>query len=179
MSTARRTAQGLSLAVALASCAAAGPLAGQLVSARPASVSLTVVVPAHARPDGGVASEGGVALLTATPTAVDLETIVRLANRAASRIEVRLAPTWNADSGRVWVRNHRGEYEMLSSGGPAVAMDAPSTAIGSPAALRLRVESSRPLGLASLTVPLEYRVTAGAGDEFSVWSFPSLLRIDP
>lgn len=179
MNTARCTARCWILAVTTTSLAAAPPLAGQLVSARPASVSLTVVVPPRSGVDRGVASEGAVALLATTSNAVDFETIVSLTTRAPARIEVRLAPTWNADAGRLWIRNQRGEFEPLMSGGPAVAVDAPSVETGAPSPLRLRLESNRSHGRSSLTVPLEYRVKVGTGDEFSVWSFPSLLRIDP
>ena len=178
MSPARRTAHGLPLAVAVASCAAAAPLRAQLASARPASVSLTVVVPPHEQTDRAVASEGAVTLLARTPNTVDLETIVRLTNRATRRVEVRLAPIWPSDSGRVWIRNQRGELVPLVSGGPAVVLDAPSVGIGTSSPLRLRVESSRLLER-SLIVPLEYRVKVGSGDEFSIWSFPSVLRLAP
>lgn len=178
MSPARRTAHGLPLAVAVASCAAAAPLRAQLASARPASVSLTVVVPPHAQTEPAVASDGGVTVLTRTRNTIDLETIVRLTNRATGRVEVRLAPTWPSDSGRVWIRNQRGEFEPLVSGGPAVIVDTSGVGIGTSSLLRLRVESSRSLEQ-SLTVPLEYRVKVGSGDEFSIWSFPSVVRLAP
>jgi hypothetical protein len=137
------------------------------------------VVPPRSGLDRGVASDGAVAFLATTSNAVDFETLVSLTTRAPARIEVRLAPTWNADAGRLWIRNQRGDFEPLMSGGPAVAVDAPSAETGAPSPLRLRLESSRWHSRSSLTVPLEYRVKVGTGDEFSVWSFPSLLRIEP
>jgi hypothetical protein len=135
-------------------------------------------VPTRASADGAVATEGAVSLLGTTRTAIELETAVRLSNRHPTRIEVSLAPTWHVvDSGRIWVRNQRGAIEPLVSGGPAVVVPAPSTD-SVPARLWLRVEAGRFLDR-SFTVPLEYRVRVGSGDEYSVWSFPSLLRIAP
>ena len=179
MRIARRTAQRGPFAVIMTGLAAASPLGAQHLSARPASVSLTVVVPSRAPLDRGVAVEGHVALLATESNAVDLETLVSIAHHAVTRIEVRLAPSWNADSGRVWVRNGRGELEPLASGGPAVTLDGPNAGTGSTSPLRVRVESTRSMSRSPLMVPLEYRVKVGAGDAFSVWSFPSLLRIDP
>jgi hypothetical protein len=179
MSPARLPAHGWPLTVVVASLAVSAPLGAQLVSARPASVSLTVVVPSREPVARGVAAEGTVALLATASHTADIETLVSIANRAAVRIEVRLASTWNADSGRVWVRNQRGEFEALTIGGPAATLDAPRGEPGTGLPLRLRVESTSSRGRSSLTIPLDYRVTVGAGDEFSVWTFPSLLRIDP
>ncbi len=49
--------------------------------------------------------------------------------------------------------------------------------VGSTDPLRFRVESADHTVVAlPLTIPLEYRLTVGRGDEFSVWSFSSLLR---
>ncbi len=163
--------------MAVASCAVAAPTRAQVLSARPASVSLTVVVPTRPSADGAVATEGAVTLLGATRTAIDLETVMRLPNQPPTRVEVSLAPAWNVDSGRVWVRNQRGEMEPLVSGGAAGVVPSPSTG-GVPARLRLRVEPGRFFDR-SLTLPLEYRVRVGSGDEFSVWTFPSLLRVAP
>ena len=178
MSTPRRAAHTLLLALVMAGGATAAPLRAQVPSSRPASVSLTVVVPSRAPSDGSVASEGTVALLGATSTTVDLETIVGLADRAAARIEVRLAPAASANLGRVWVRRRHGDFAPLLSGGPAVIMDAPVTDTTAPLPLRLRVE---PTGSPdeAITIPLEYRVMVGSGDRFSVWSFPSVLRVEP
>ena len=153
-------------------------LIGQLVSARPASISLTVVVPPRPSSDVGIATEGKASLVGATPTAIDLEAIVGLVNRPAARIEVRLGPNWNADSTRVWVRNRRGEFERLLRDASIVALDAPQQLTPARSPLHFRVESSQPIVVSALSIPLEYRVTVGSGDEFSVWSFASLLRLD-
>ena len=151
-------------------------LFGQLT--RPASVALTVVVPPRPASDAIITTDGRVSLVRATPTAVDLETSVGLPNRRASRIEVRLGANWNADSTSIWVRNRRGEFERLLRDAGIVALDAPQQPTSTRSPLHFRIESSRPLEVSSLAVPLEYRVTVGGGDEFSVWSFASLLRVD-
>ena len=161
----------------VASLLASKPLMAQLVSARPAAVSLTVVVPRREDSNHALVSEGSVALLAATRNAIDFETSVGLADRAATRIEVRLAPSWNADSGRVWIRNHRGQLELLTSDNPAVVLDASSTDIRTASPVRLRVEPNRMLAPSAVTVPLEYRVRVATGDEVSVWTFSSRLRV--
>lgn len=161
--------------VVVASVLASVPSTAQVLSARPASISLTVVVPPRPESNDVVPAEGWVALLAVTRNAIDFETSVGLSSRIATRTEVRLAPRWGAHSGRVWVRNRRGDLEPLTAGGPAVVVDAPNAA--SP--LRVRVEGSRALDASSLTIPLEYRMKVGAGDEFSVWTFSSLVRITP
>ena len=152
-------------------------LTAQSVSSRPASVGLTVVVPPRPT-DGGVTSEGTVSLIGGTPTAIDLEAIVGLANRPATRIEVRLAASSDADSTQVWVQNQRGEFERMLRDASIVAMDGRRPVATPRSSLRFRVESSRPLAVSSLAIPVEYRLTIGGGDEFSVWSFPSLLRVE-
>ena len=167
--------------LAVIACRLASPeaLSAQLVSARPASVGLTVVVPPRPPSDGSATSESRVSLIAATPTAIDLETIVGLANRRAARVEVRLAANWNSDSTQVWVRNPRGEFEQLLHDTSVLALDGARHLGVTRSSLRFRVESSRPLVVSSLAIPLEYRLTIGGGDEFSVWTFPSLLRVDP
>ena len=154
-------------------------LAGQLVSARPASVGLTVVVPPRQHSDAAVASEGRVSLIRTTPTVIDLETQVGLANWPAARIEVRLGSTWSAESTRIWVQNRHGEFERLLRDASVVALDAPPDLVGMRSAIRFRVESIAPRSTSPTVVPLEYRLKVGGGDQFSVWSFPSVLRVDP
>jgi hypothetical protein len=153
-------------------------IAAQLVSARPASVNLTVVVPPHPPSDGAVTSEGTVSLIGASSTAVDLETNVGLVSRSVARIEVRLGPSWSAESTSVWVQNPRGQFEQLLHDASVLAVDGPLDSAAAHSALRFRVKSGRPGSRASLVVPIEYRLTVGTGDEFSVWSFPSFLRVD-
>jgi hypothetical protein len=150
-------------------------LPAQLFSARPASVGLTVIVPP--RVQSVVVSEGNVSFLRTTPTAIELETTVGLLDRPVTRLELRLGSAWSADSTGVWVQNQRGEFERLLRDESVVTLDAPPTVVRSGAPLRLRVESTLG-GLASpMAIPLEYRLTVGSGDEFSVWSFSSLLRV--
>ena len=158
--------------------ASPGGLTAQSANSRPASVGLTVVVPPRVTSDGAVPSEGMISLIGATPTVIDLEAIVGLANRPAARIEVRLAAGRDTDSTRVWVQNRRGEFERLLRDASIVAIDGPRQLAAPRSSLRFRVESSRPLAVSSLAIPVEYRLTIGGGDAFSVWSFPSLLRVE-
>ena len=166
--------------LALIACGLVSPEAamGQLAGSRPASVALTVVVPPRATFDPSLTSEGRVSLIGATPHAIDLEAIVGVGNRPATRIEVRLAAGWNADSTQVWVQNRRGEFEPLRRESSFVAIDGPLHFAVPRSSLHFRVESRRPLAVSALAIPLEYRLTIGGGDEFSVWSYPSLLRVE-
>ena len=165
-----------SLALIALGLVSPGALPCQLVSARPASIGLTVVVPPHA--DAGVASEGSVSLLRSTPTAIDLETVVGLSNWPPARIEVRLGSAWSAESARVWVRNRHGEFERLLRGASIVTLDRPVGVAGTKSAIRLRVESGEARAGSSIVIPLEYRLKVGGDDHFSVWSFPSVLHVD-
>ncbi len=159
-------------------CAAPELLAGQLPSARPASVALTIVVPSHAPPVGAT-MDGSATVISRTSTAVDVQTMVGLGDRPTSRIEVRLDPAWDANSARVWVRNRNGTFERLMSNATVVALDA-SLAQSSlaPSPLHFRVESGPRAAPSSLTIPVEYRLTVGAGDAIAVWTFPTLIRFD-
>jgi len=153
-------------------------VAAQPVGSRPASVNLTVVVPPRPPSDGAVTSEGTASLIGASSTAVDLETNIGLVSRSAARIEVRLGASWSAESTSVWVQNPRGQFERLLRDTSVLAVDGPLDSAAARSALRFRVESGKPGSRASLLVPLEYRLTVGTGDEFSVWCFPSFLRVD-
>jgi hypothetical protein len=136
-----------------------------------------VVVPPRSHSDVGVASEGTVSFIRTAPTAIDFETTVGVMDRSATRLEVRLGAGWNAESTGVWVKNSRGEFERLERENTVVALDVVRTMVGSSVALRFRVESARPRLASPMAIPLEYRLTVGRGDEFSVWSFPSLLQV--
>ncbi len=149
----------------------------QIVSRRPASVALTVVVPPRSLSSAAASSDGSVVLMGTTPTTLDLETTVDVADRSTTRLEVRLGRAWSADSTGVLVRNSRGQFERLSRQTTVVAIDAMPQLIGSTNALRFRVESARSRRALPLEIPLEYRLTVGRGDEFSVWTFSSLLQV--
>jgi len=177
MTCATRYAALPSIAVIACSLAAPRVTGAQLVSARPASVALTVVVPPRAHSNVAAASEASVSLISATPTTIDLETTIGAVDRSPTRLEVRLGGVWNAGSTVVSVRNSRGEFERLSGEAGVVAIDAMPSVVGSTTALRFRVESARPRRASLPAIPLEYRLTMGQGDEFSVWSFSSLLQV--
>ena len=169
---------GSTLVASIASgLASSRELSAQLMSARPASVGLTVVVPPRNQSEAGVVSEGSVSLVRATPTAIELETMVGLPDRRVTRVELRLGNAWGAESTGVWVQNQYGEFERLLRDDSVVTFDTPLTVVRSGAPLRLRVEST-PSGLPTpMVIPLDYRLTVGSGDEFSVWSFSSLLHV--
>jgi hypothetical protein len=178
MSTITQRSVVSTLALIVGGFASPQALTGQLVRSRPASVALTVVVPPRSAFDAGVTSEEKVSLIGISPSAIDLEAIVGLANRSATRIEVRLARNWDTDSTQVWVQNRHGQFERLLRDASIVALDGPRHLATPRASLHFRVESSQPLAVSSLAIPLEYRLTVGGGDEFSVWSFPALLRVE-
>ena len=165
--------------IAVIACSLASPrvTGAQLVSARPASIALTVVVPPRSRPNVAAVSEPSVSLISTTPTTIDLETTVNVIDRSVTRLEVRLGTGWSAESTVVSVRNAHGEFERLSGETGVVAIDAMPRMVGSTTALRFRVESARPRRSTAATIPLEYRLTMGRGDEFSVWSFSSPLHV--
>lgn len=164
-----------SIALVLASPAA---LAGQSLSARPAAVALTVVVPPHAPREAEWVTERAATVVRRTAIAVDLETMVRLGDRAASRIEVRLGAPLSADSSRVWIQNQDGAFEPLVRSASIVAVDVPPSSALPQSSLHFRIESSGPSPSSSVSIPVEYRVTVGAGDEIAVWSFPAVLKFD-
>ena len=170
MTTAGRKVFAPSLASIALMCASPEVLPGQAPSARPASVALMVVVPPHAPPLGAM-TDGSTTVIGRTSTAVDLRTMVG--------IEVRLDPAWDAESARIWVRNRNGSFEQLMSNATVVALDAPLARSSlAPSPLHFRVVSSRRGVPSSLAIPVEYRLTVGAGDEIAVWTFPTLIRFD-
>lgn len=149
----------------------------QLVNARPASVALTVVVPPRPHSSVLASSVANASIVGATSTTIDLETTVDLSVPSASRLEVRLGGASRADSTGVLVRNSRGEFERLSREATVVAVDVMPKIAGSANAIRFRVESAASYRAPPPAIPLEYRLTVGGGDEFSVWSFSSLLQV--
>jgi hypothetical protein len=154
-------------------------LAGQSLSARPASVALTVVVPPHAQPEVALVTDNVATNVRRTPAALDLETTVGLGNRIASRVEVRLGMPWTVDSARVWVQNRHGAFEQLVSSTSIVTLDTPPLLAGPRSPLRFRIESNQPSLAASMAIPVEYRLTVGTGDAIAVWTFPALLKFEP
>jgi len=177
MTTAVQKACVPSLASIALICASVEALWGQVPSARPTSVALTVVVPPHA-PALGAVTDGSAILTGRTSTSLDIETMVGLGDRPASRIEVRLGTAWDAESARVWVRSRDGNYEPVTRDSTVVALDVPLAHALAPSPLHFRVESARPAVLSSLAIPVEYRMTVGTGDEIAIWTFPALIRFD-
>jgi hypothetical protein len=147
------------------------------LSGRPASVSLTVVVPSRARAGDALTADGGTTVLQRTATTLDLETLVGLADRPASRIEVRLAAGWPSDAARVLVRNRDGIFQALESNANVVAIEAPTSLTHPRSAVQFRVAASASMSAAP-TIPVEYRITVGASDQIAVWTIPSLLHLD-
>jgi hypothetical protein len=157
--------------------AAPHALAGQTLSARSASVSLTVVVPSHLQPGAALTADRGATVVQRDATTVDVEIMVGQAERPASRVEVRLGTGWSPDSARVLVRNRDGEFEPLGTDASIVAVDTPTRFAHGPSALQFRIASSKPRP-APLAIPIEYRITVGASDQITVWTFPSVIRVD-
>ena len=178
MTSITRCAALPTLTVIACSLASSRVTDAQLVSARPASVALTVVVPPRPSANLAASANGSVSFISATPTTIDLEAMVHGLDPSASRLEVRLGGEWSADSAGVLVRNARGEFERLSRGTGVVAIDALPIMVGSTNTIRFRVASAQPRRSPFPAIPLEYRLTVGRGEEFQVWSFTSLLQVD-
>ena len=175
-----RTSHQLALVPSVAAIAfvvaAPGVVEAQTMSVRPASVSLTVVVPPRESRADGLAIDERARVIARSSTVLDLEKMVGLTDRPTSRIEVRQGAGWSASAPRVWVQNRCGEFELLDAGSSVVAIDAPGSLARLQSALRFRVESDRPDS--SLAVPVEYRITVGEGDQISVWRFTSVIGPD-
>jgi hypothetical protein len=176
MSTLGRSTVVSSLALVSLTLAALRSASGQAVSARPVSVALTVVVPP--RSQSALTTETTATLVGRTASALDLQTVVGLAHRPASRIEVRLGVGWVSDTARVLVQTETGKFKPLQQNETEVAAAATPSLADTRSLLRFRVESDRPLSTGSLEIPVEYRITVGHGDQFSVWSFASRIRLD-
>lgn len=179
MSTAKQRIVPLLLAAVSFRLPAPSTLAAQTTSSRPATVELTVVVPPPTSLGPALTSEDPASVVSATPNGIDLEMNVGLANRQPARIEVRLGAGWAVGPTQVWVRNTQGEFEPLQPNASVVAVDSPPLdPTQTRSTLFFRVRSPAPRTAASLAIPVEYRLTVGGGDTFSVWSFSSLLRTD-
>ena len=164
------------LALVVAVIAAPRSLVGQTLGARPASVALTVVVPSRLGPNDPMTTDGRGTIVRRGATTFDVETLVGLAERAASRIEVRLGAGWSPDSARVMVRNRNGEFEALASDVPVIALDGPPPArADARSAVQFRIAADKTP--ATFAIPVEYRITVGASDQVAVWCFPSLIRV--
>jgi len=147
------------------------------LSGRPASVSLTVVVPSRVHAGNALIADGGTTVLQRTATTLDLETLVGLADRPVSRIEVRLGAGWPSNAVRVLVRNRNGVFQSLESDANVVAIEAPASLTRPRSALQFRVAAGASTS-AALAIPVEYRITVGASDQIAVWTVPSLLHLD-
>ena len=75
-------------------------LVAQTLSTRPASVALTVFVPSHLGPQDALTADGRASIVRRDASTLDVETLVGLGERPASRIEVRLGASWAAKGGR-------------------------------------------------------------------------------
>jgi hypothetical protein len=146
---------------------------GQSLSSRPASIALTVVVPPRELAE--VMTIEHATLLGSGDATRDVQAVIGIANRPASRIEVRLGADWASTSARVLVQNRAGEFEPLASATRTVVATLPATAVGARSRLRFRLESE-PLA-AIVSIPIEYRVTVGEGDQIAIWTFPSVLQV--
>jgi hypothetical protein len=153
-----------------------GALASQMMSSRPATVSLTVVVPSRRLPGAPLTLEDRASVLQRGVATLDVETMVGVADRPASRIEVRLGRMWANDSAHVMVENHRGEFEALGGAAGVVTLDVPPAMSRERAALRFRVAGGGATS-ATLAIPVEYRITVGSADQIAIYSFPSVIQL--
>jgi hypothetical protein len=151
--------------------------AAQNVSARPASVSLTVVVPPRESAEPLAAVEP-LSIVHRSANALDVEAAVGIRGRSATRVEVSLGGEWRADAAQVWVRNTRGDLERLDNHARVIALDQPAGGAVGATTVRLLVEPGGLLPGATLAVPLQYRVRVGSGETAATWTFTSVLRLD-
>ena len=147
---------------------------GQSVSSRPASIALTVVVPP--RLPSAAATTDGATVLSRTDAALDLQAVVGIANWPSSRIAVRLGPGWSADSMRVLVQTQSGEFAPLGAANAVIAGATSPLDTDTGSRLRFRLEFERPAPV-GLSIPIEYRVTVGQGDQIAIWTFASFLQV--
>ena len=177
MSASHQLALVRSVAVMAFVVAAPDAIEAQTLSARPASVSLTVVVPPRSNDLSGLAIDHRATLVRHTAPSFDLETVVGLADRRASRVEVRRGAGWSADAPRVWVRNQRGGFEPLDAGASVVVVDAPGPLARAQSVLQFRVDADHG-SQSKIAIPIEYRLTVGEGDQIAVWRFTSMIHAD-
>jgi hypothetical protein len=145
---------------------------GQTLSARPASVALTVFVPP--REPNLTTFEAMVVRRTAS--SIDIETMVGIAGRPASRIEVRRGTGWSPDMPRVLVQNRAGEFETLAGERPVALLIPVAARPDARSRLTFRVEADT-TAAQRVSVPVEYRITVGDGDQIAVWTVPAVLDL--
>ena len=150
----------------------------QMPSARPASVSLSIVVPPRDESATALGAVEPIAVVRRSTNAVDVEASIAVGGRPATRVEVALGDAWRRDSTRVWVRNSRGDLERLVAGERVIALDRPVGRATVLPTIRLLVESDDGLVGATSAVPLEYRVRVPSGDAAATWTFGAVLRVD-
>ena len=163
------------LIIALVTLAPAAA-AAQIASTRPASVSLTVVVPPRASLVPPAAVEP-LSIVRQGANVIDVEASVAVAGASATRVEVSLGPEWRTDA-RVWVRNSRGDLERLVANHRVVTVDRSVEVGATPPTVRVVVECDALFSDAGVGIPLEYRVRVPAGDAVATWTFVSVLRVD-
>lgn len=165
------------LLTAIVSASAPGVALAQLTSARPVSVSLTVVVPPRPDVTVPIVAAQRVNVVRVGANAIDLEASILMGNRPPSRVEVSLGRGSPPDTTRVWTRNVRGELERLTTRDRVIAFDRAAGGAGLPS-VRFHVESDWPFAAPALDLPVEYRVRVGTGEAVSTWTFASSLRVD-
>jgi hypothetical protein len=145
---------------------------GQTLSARPASVALTVFVPAR---EPSLTTFDAM-VVRRTASSIDIETMVGVAGRPASRIEVRRGTAWSPDMPRVLVQNRAGEFETLGGEHPVALLAPIATQPDARSRLTFRVEADTTTAQ-RVSVPVEYRITVGDGDQIAVWTVPAVLDL--
>lgn len=88
-----------------------GAAVAQATSAHPASVSLTVVVPARASSVALMVNGETLRVVRRGPHAIDIETSIGIIDRPATRVEVSLGRARSANAPPVRVWNSRGRAE--------------------------------------------------------------------
>ena len=171
MSVSTRKALMPSLAASLV-LVTAEAVRGQTLSARPVSVALTVIVP----PRESNLTTFDAMVIRRTASSIDIETMVGVAGQPASRIEIRRGSGWSPDMPRVLVQNRAGEFETLGGEHPVALFVPVAMRPDARSRLTFRVETDTTMAQ-RVSVPVEYRITVGAGDQIAVWTVPAVLDL--
>jgi hypothetical protein len=155
-----------------------GAAVAQATSAHPASVSLTVVVPARASSVAPMVNGETLRVVRRGPHAIDIETSIGIIDRPATRVEVSLgrARPRECPTGPGVEQSRRVGATVPNE--RVIALDRPAALAAVQPSVRFHVESDRRWSNSLFDLPVEYRVRTGSGDAVSTWTFASSVRLD-
>jgi hypothetical protein len=77
---------------------------------------------------------------------------------------------------RVLVQNRAGEFETLGGDHPVALFVPVATRSDARSRLTFRVETDTTIAQ-RVSVPVEYRITVGDGDQIAIWTVPAVLDL--